>query len=190
MTIEELIELVHLLLMCGIMDKSALESGNLTNEEWLQMKGLIDKYQSEKSDSETEPKSSDLISREALKKHITEVFETEEEIDKKWAMGLKYSLKIIDLAPAVDAESVKSELNPTVTCWHDFDRGYEKGYEKAKKELERPQGEWKVNNYGEHICPICGHYALYDECQDNDYYEAQSNFCPECGADLRGKQND
>lgn len=54
----------------------------------------------------------------------------------------------------------------------------------------RPQGEWKVNNYGEHICPICGHYALYDECQDNDYYEVQSNFCPECGADLRGKEDE
>ena len=46
----------------------------------------------------------DLISREALKKHITEIFETEEKIDKKWAMGLKYSLKIIDNAPAVGDE--------------------------------------------------------------------------------------
>ena len=69
-----------------------------------------------------------------------------------------------------------------------YDRGFIAGYEKAI--AERPQGEWKVNNYGEHICPICGHYALYDECQDNDYYEVQSNFCPECGADLRGKENE
>lgn len=43
----------------------------------------------------------DLISREDLKKHITEIFETEEKINKKWAMGLKYSLKIIDKAPSV-----------------------------------------------------------------------------------------
>lgn len=41
----------------------------------------------------------DLISREALKKHITEIFDVEEKIDKKWALGLKYSLKIIDNAP-------------------------------------------------------------------------------------------
>ena len=51
---------------------------------------------------------------------------------------------------------------------------------------ERQTGEWKVNNYGEHVCPICGHYALYDEDHDNDYHEVQSNFCPNCGEDLRG----
>lgn len=70
MTIEELIELVHLLLMCGINDKSALESGNLTNEEWLRMMGLIDKYQSEKPGPEADPKSGDLISREDLREQI------------------------------------------------------------------------------------------------------------------------
>lgn len=61
MTIEELMELVRLLLMCGIKDKSALESGNITNEEWLRMMGLIDKYHSIKRD---------LISREALREQI------------------------------------------------------------------------------------------------------------------------
>lgn len=48
MTNEELRELVHLLLMCGIMDKTALESGNITNEEWLRMKNLIKQYQDTK----------------------------------------------------------------------------------------------------------------------------------------------
>ena len=38
---------------------------------------------------------------DALKKCIAEVFETEEKIDKKWAMGLKYSLKLIDNAPTI-----------------------------------------------------------------------------------------
>lgn len=44
------------------------------------------------------------IDANALKKHITDIFETEEKIDKKWAMGLKYSLKIIDLAPTINPE--------------------------------------------------------------------------------------
>lgn len=48
MTNEELRELVHLLLMCGIMDKTATESGNVTNEEWLRMKTLIQKYEDTK----------------------------------------------------------------------------------------------------------------------------------------------
>lgn len=56
--------------------------------------------------------------------------------------------------------------------------------EKLLDEL-RPKGEWKDNNYDEHVCSICGHYALYGEDPD-DYYEEQSNFCPFCGADMRG----
>ena len=48
MTNEELRELVHLLLMCGIMDKTATGSGNVTNEEWLRMKTLIQKYENTK----------------------------------------------------------------------------------------------------------------------------------------------
>ena len=95
----------------------------------------------------------------------------------------------------------RSELKKAVTKWF-IDERYYNPLDKPENmtesmllsfinnapaiKLERPQGEWKVNNYGEHVCPICGHYALYDECQDNDYYEVQSNFCPECGADLRG----
>lgn len=77
---------------------------------------------------------------------------------------------------------------PTVTNGT-YEQGFRVGAYGRLDEI-RPQGEWKVNNYGEHICPICGHYALYDECQDNDYYEVQSNFCPECGADMRGNKNE
>lgn len=56
---------------------------------------------------------------------------------------------------------------------------------KAYKALkERPHGTWKINNFDEHSCPICGHYALYKEEPDG-YYEVQSNFCPNCGADMQ-----
>lgn len=48
MTVEELRQLVHLLLMCGIMDKTTLDSGNISNDEWLEMKNLIEKYQATK----------------------------------------------------------------------------------------------------------------------------------------------
>ena len=54
MTNAELKELVHLLIMCGIMDKTALESGNVTNEEWLRMKSLIEKYQAERTEPEVQ----------------------------------------------------------------------------------------------------------------------------------------
>lgn len=44
---EELKLLIHLLLMCGVMDKKALENGVITNDEWLQMMKLIEMYQEE-----------------------------------------------------------------------------------------------------------------------------------------------
>lgn len=58
-------------------------------------------------------------------------------------------------------------------------------YDLAIKALEeRPTGEWKHNNFDEHYCNKCGHYALWSEEADG-YYEVQSNFCPNCGADMR-----
>lgn len=103
----------------------------------------------------------------------------------------------IALANTVIAYSVpyepKKELVPVCKVTFDEEQ-LQEIVDKAKVEMlasiERPQDEWKVNKYGEHFCPKCGHYALYEEEQDNDYYEVQSNFCPECGSDLRGKKND
>lgn len=46
--------------------------------------------------------NNDLISREALKNHIIDIFDEEVKHDKKWAMGLKYSLKIIDKALTIE----------------------------------------------------------------------------------------
>ena len=69
MTNAELKELVHLLIMCGIMDKTATESGNVTNDEWLRMMNQISKYQEEKEQPEVK---GDLISREALKQDFKE----------------------------------------------------------------------------------------------------------------------
>lgn len=45
MTEEEYKRLIHLLLVCGTNDKRALDSGNLSDDEWLEMKNLIKKYQ-------------------------------------------------------------------------------------------------------------------------------------------------
>lgn len=46
------------------------------------------------------------------------------------------------------------------------------------------QGEWIGNAFDEHHCSRCGHPALWEEEPDG-YYEVQSRFCPNCGADMR-----
>ena len=68
---------------------------------------------------------SDLISREALKKKIQGVVENEMPIDKKWALGLRYALKLIDDAPTVEIT--------------DYDTGYQDGLEDGLNDI-LPQG--------------------------------------------------
>lgn len=49
---------------------------------------------------------------------------------------------------------------------------------------DRAEGKWIGNNFDEHVCSKCGHYALWEEESDGQYYEVQSNFCPNCGAKM------
>lgn len=53
----------------------------------------------------------------------------------------------------------------------------------------RPRGKWIGNVFNEHYCNKCGRYALYEEEPDG-YYEVQSRFCPNCGAKMKGEEND
>ena len=60
------------------------------------------------------------------------------------------------------------------------------GYKQGKKDFERPQGEWvkKVDDVGfiSYICSKCGFELELEDCSDSYY-------CPNCGADMRGKEN-
>lgn len=119
--------------------------------------------------------SEDLISREALKKHIAEIFEIEEKIDKKWAMGLKYSLKIIDNAPTVIPDI--EEFDKALHKWFEEIDEWEK-----KNGKIRPQGEWIKWNFKtfgamgdwEYKCSNC-----------EKVYGGEYNFCPNCGARMQ-----
>lgn len=61
---------------------------------------------------------------------------------------------------------------------------YMRGYEAAEREYKRPQGEWIPNYTSQFMnpgrqCSLCGKVVEFSE-----------NFCPGCGADMRGKEND
>lgn len=153
MTIEELIELVHLLLMCGINDKSALESGNLTNEEWLRMKGLINKYQSEKPGPEADPKPSDLISRSELIKAFEHLASDDYE-NPLWYESTVF--RVIDNAP-----TVAPKFKPVCEVAFDKEelkRIVDENLDKILKDLSQYR-EGVVNKASDNGCENCKHQA-------------------------------
>lgn len=86
--------------------------------------------------------------------------------------------RAIDNAPTIDLKDIYQE------GYYD---GHLEGYTKAINE-ERPQGEWKEFKYGLYYCSRC--FERVDK--DIERIESlvskgeRSNYCPNCGADMRG----
>lgn len=172
---DELRELVHLLLMCGIMDKTATESGNVTDEEWLRMKNLINKYQTEGGINCEPDKSGDLISRSYLKNLPFErVIHTD-------FGDTAIPIEEIDNAPTVEAYTGTDLIEEN-----------KKGFNTAKRLYERPQGEWIDYNAYYKTCSICKRTVGIDFLiQKYEDKPEEYSFCPNCGADMRkGEMNE
>lgn len=65
------------------------------------------------------------------------------------------------------------------------EQAYSRGYEDAKKQFERPRGEWGKWIISEVRCPECLEYFDTD-C----YVKGELDKCPSCGADLRRKEGE
>lgn len=65
-----------------------------------------------------------------------------------------------------------------------YQEGFTDGFNEAKSKYERPQGEWirKPITFG--TCILQGY-----ECNCGRVVMQRENFCPDCGADMRGKDN-
>ena len=95
----------------------------------------------------------------------------------------------------IDANALKERVNRTIDYAIDeFDKGYNIGIQKAVDLIdnaptvngivgfvERPKGKWKfiqgATTQGSLKCPFCDY---------RDYHKTNSNFCSNCGADMRG----
>ena len=55
------------------------------------------------------------------------------------------------------------------------------------KAENRPKGEWDINCQGIVFCSKCK--KVFNHNYDIDYMESHFNFCPNCGADTRNKNN-
>lgn len=159
----ELRELVHLLLMCGIMDKTATESGNVTDEEWLRMKTLTEKYQADGGINCEPDKSGDLISRSYLKNLPFErVIHTD-------FGDTAIPIEEIDNAPTVELSEWQIEF---------FSRLYEK---------VRPQSEWirREELFDDEETP-----RMVWGCKECGFSLKSSHdkrgYCPNCGAKMKG----
>lgn len=124
--------------------------------------------------------NNDLISREALKEYIKEIVEREIPIDEKWALGLRYSLKLIDNAPKVNpyfpiSEEVFNKI--TDAEWEHSDDFWitTPNGKKIEFEKKRQQGEWIIIDDVYCGCPFCKNKEV-----------KFSKYCPECGARLKG----
>jgi len=55
------------------------------------------------------------------------------------------------------------------------------------KEIGRPMGEWILDEDADDVkCSACGHLALLRVAMGDVGIQEYSNFCPNCGADMRG----
>ena len=63
-----------------------------------------------------------------------------------------------------------------------YDNGYLRGHEKGK--YDRPKGEMKsMGTY--YKCSVCG-----SEFMDEITFMGELNYCPACGADIRGADDE
>lgn len=104
-----------------------------------------------------------IIDADALKKYVGTYDGTTAQVE---AVEVQY----IDNAPTIDDLSEYS------------DKLWKQAYERGK--AERPQGEWINQSQGAKYPCECSECHTEPFCNDEGY--VLSNFCPNCGADMRG----
>ena len=108
----------------------------------------------------------DLISREALLHEVGKL-----SLDWEYGQGVIDCVRMIEAAPGIgdrsdEVLSLQSTINKLT---------------KAIAEGERPKGEWTQEGY----CSVCKcDMPIFME--DWNYKECKTDFCPNCGAKMKG----
>lgn len=102
----------------------------------------------------------DLISREALRKEFEDLFYNDYD-------DMKRTERLIDNAPTVEPEKAKEG---------EIVKAYTKGFDDGI-EITRQKGEWTPtpDDFAEFKCSVCEKPNFW-----------QDNFCPNCGAKMKG----
>lgn len=109
--------------------------------------------------------NNDLISRNEVKKEITNWFANERyyhPLDKPTNLSEVIAMTIVDKVPTITPDKIQAIMSD---------------YFIYKCEPERPQGEW-IYSQGSLKCSRCG-YA------DNRNHKANSNYCSNCGVKMK-----
>ena len=142
----------------------------------------------------------DCISRQWLMECVSEgwiKFDTKK--DENRFMHL-----VRDIAPSAQPEPTQemqdildylnTVLHPIVSPehWDVYSRLHDMVSSLPSAQPEHPKGHWIVwggmdipENHGRHICSLCGEFAPV-RYEKPLIKENLSNFCPNCGADMRG----
>ena len=114
-----------------------------------------------------------LIDVDVLKERVNRAIDyAVDEFDKGYNIGIQKAVDLIDNAPTVEYPFYKE--------------AYQTGFEEGKN--ERPQGEWieTKNDAEDIICSECK--TIFNGDIMLICGGVEPNFCPNCGADMRGEK--
>lgn len=119
--------------------------------------------------------SDDLIKRSDAIEALCDITNNSD-MQEDWHRGISVSISALYRVPSADRPSA-------VDLSSVYSTAYKSGYEKGK--ADRPQGEWIE------VEEDWRHQIEFWKCSECDFaVSSRYNFCPNCGADMKGADDE